>query len=78
MALEQEVSVYHANLPDLLVSEGKYVLIAGAEIGGVFESYEAALEGGYEKYGLEPFLVKKISRAEPIYYFSRDLPACPS
>jgi hypothetical protein len=78
MALDQEVSVYNAHLIDLLLNKGKYVLIAGAEIGGVVESYERALEARYEKYGLEPFLIKQISRAEPIYYFSRDLRACPS
>jgi len=78
MPLEKELSVYDANLIDLLASEGKYVLIAGDQISGTFESYDAALAAGYERYGLEPFLVKQITRAEPIHYFSRDLSACRS
>jgi hypothetical protein len=78
MALEKELSVYEANLPELLANEGKYVLIAGEQISGPFDTYEDALAVGYEKYGLIPFLVKQISHFEPIYYFSRDLSACPS
>ncbi len=70
------LSVYEANLIELLANEGKYVVICGEEIEGAFESYDDALEAGYRKYGLTPFLVKQISRDEPIYYFSRDLPRC--
>jgi hypothetical protein len=76
MPLERELSVYEANLMDLLANEGKYVLIAGDDISGTFDSYEDALTAGYDRYGLEPFLVKQINRAEPILYFTRDLPAC--
>jgi hypothetical protein len=78
MALEREMATYQANLMGLLANEGKYVLIHEDEIGGAFDTYEEALEFGYERYGLIPFLVKKISRVEPIQYFSRDLPRCPS
>jgi hypothetical protein len=78
MALEKELSVYEANLPELLANEGKYVLVSGEQISGPFDTYEDALAVGYEKYGLVPFLVKQISHFEPIYYFSRDLSACPS
>ena len=76
MPLEKELSTYDANLIDLLANAGKYVLISGEKIAGVFETYEEALQAGYEKYDLEPFLVKQINRAEPIYYFSRDLSPC--
>ena len=77
MALEKELSVYNTNLIDLLPSEGKFVVIRGENIAGIsFDTYDDALSFGYEKYGLEPFLVKQVARAEPIHYFSRDLPAC--
>ncbi len=78
MPLEKELSVYETHLIDLLVNEGKFVLIFGEQIDGIFSDYEGALQAGYDKHGLEPFLVKQISRVEPIYYFSRDLSACPS
>ena len=78
MALENELSVYNRHLIDLLAHEGKFTLVCGEEIGGPFETYEAALQAGYERFGLVPFLVKQIRRAEPIHYFSRDLPTCRS
>jgi hypothetical protein len=78
MPLEKELSVYDAHLIELLVNEGKYVVICGDEINGVFDTYDEALSVGYDKYGLTPFLAKQIHRAEPIHYFSRDLPACRS
>ncbi len=78
MALEKELSVYHANLIELLANEGMYVLIRGEDINGPFETYDEALTVGYEKYGLQSFLVKQITQAEPIHYFSRDLPGCRS
>ncbi len=78
MALERELNVYDAHLVELLANEGKYVLICGEEISGAFDSYEQALDAGHGKYGLQPFLVKQINRAEPIHYFSRDLPVCRS
>jgi hypothetical protein len=76
MPLEKEMSVYDSHLIDLLPYEGKYVLISGDLISGTFDSYDAALQAGYDKFGLDPFLVKQINRAEPIHYFSRDLSAC--
>lgn len=78
MALEQESATYQEHLMELLDSEGKYVLIGGAEIVGCFDSYEQALDAGYDRFGLAPFLVKEIRRAEPLLYFSRDLPRCPT
>ncbi len=74
MAFEQELATYHAHLIDLLADEGKFILVKGEEIAGPWESYEDALQAGYERFGLVPFLVKKIQRVEPIQYFSRDLP----
>jgi hypothetical protein len=61
-----------------LTNEGKYVVVHGETIAGPFDTYEDALQAGYDKFGVVPFLVKRISRVEPIQYFSRDLPTCPS
>jgi hypothetical protein len=77
MPFERELSVYKANLIELLANEGKFVVIYGDDIAHVpFETYDDALGYGYETYGLKPFLVKQITRGEPIHYLSRDLPAC--
>lgn len=71
--LEKELETYNQNLHNLLADEGKYVVISGVEIDGIFESYSDALKMGYEKFGVKPFLVKKISATEKISYFTRDL-----
>lgn len=78
MALERELATYHENLMELLASQGKYVLIRDSEIAGCFDSYERALGAGYERFGLASFLVKTIQQAEPLLYFSRDMPRCPA
>lgn len=77
-ALEQELLTYADRLPDLLSKQGKYVLIRGTEIVDTFDSYEDALKVGYAKFGLDPFLVKKISPAEQVLYFSRGFAPCPA
>lgn len=76
MALEKELVTYQARLEDLLAQEGKYVLIHGETVAGTFDTYETALRTGYEKYGLDPFMVKKIEWAETVQNFTRDLPLC--
>ena len=79
MPFEQELEVYNKNLAVLLLSgnEGKFTVIHGQDITGPFDTYEAALEAGYERFGPVPFLVKKIQQVEEELCFSRDLP-CPS
>jgi len=70
--LALELATYRARLPELLASEGKFVLIHGEAFEGVFETREEALEAGLLKHGLTPILVKRIETAEPIRYFTRD------
>lgn len=72
-ALERELETYSKKLPELLSSEGKFVVICGEKIEGIFETYPDALKIGYEKAGMTPFLVKKISGIEQISYFTREI-----
>ena len=74
-SLETELKTYQAQKQTLLRDEGKYVVIHGSEILGVYATYEDALKIGYEKCKLEPFLVKKIEAVEQAHYFTRDLAA---
>ena len=77
--LETELEIYKKNLPNLLGEQGKFVLISGNQIVGIFGTYEDALTIGYEKFGLQPFLVKKISAVEQVQRFTRDLDVpCPT
>lgn len=76
MSLEREMATYKSKLPELKQHEGKFVLIHGDEIAGIFAAYEDALKEGYEKFALEPFLVKQIQSIEQIHYISRFLDPC--
>ena len=73
MNLEKEIETYNRALPNLADQEGKFVVIQGDEVLGVYVSYEDALKVAYEKYGLSAFLVKKIQTIEQVQFFSRDL-----
>jgi hypothetical protein len=74
-ALDRELVTYRRELPNLLADEGKFVLVKGDDLIEKFDTYEDALKVGYEKFKLEPFLVKRISHTEQIAYFTRDLRA---
>lgn len=73
MALEKELETYEAKLEELLSDEGRYVLIHGEKVLGVYTAYEDALRTGYEKLGVTPFLVKRIEASESLHYFTRDI-----
>lgn len=76
MALERELEAFQRELPNLLRDEanrGKYVLIHGDEVRGVWPTVDDALEAGYNAFGLDPFLVKEITDAEKPRYFSRSV-----
>ena len=71
--LELEMKTYKALLPSLLADEGRFAVICGDKLVGIFDAYADALKAGYEHCGVKPFLVKKISSEETIAYFTRDL-----
>ncbi len=71
--LEKEITVYNKQLPSLLKDEGKFVVIYGEDIIGVYSAYDDALKAGYEKALLNPFLVKKIRGTELIAHFTREI-----
>lgn len=64
--LKKELATY-ANLKEgLLAEEGKFAVVFKDELLGVYATYEDALKIGYEKCGLQSFLVKKIQAIELI------------
>jgi hypothetical protein len=80
MNFQRELETYQANLMDLMDNVGEFVVIRDSDIIGPFDAYEKALKEGYDRFGVVPFLVKEIHppAAEPIHYFSRDMPQCTS
>lgn len=71
--LQVELETYEKHRDSLLGKEGKYVLIHGAEIAGLWDTYEDAIQAGYQKFGLGPFLVKQIQGIERVQFFTREL-----
>ena len=71
MALEIELGTYKARLHEWKEHEGKFVLIHGPDVVEFFSSYEDAIKVGYDKFKLEPFLVKQIQTIEMIQFMSR-------
>ena len=76
MALEMELATYRSKLSELQAQSGKFVLVHGQDIVGVYGTYEDALNAGYQKFGLDPFLVKKIQAVEEVQFVTRllDIP----
>lgn len=73
MALELELATYRAHLPAILEHEGKWAVVYGDRIAGIWQTFEDALQAGYGEFGLTPFLVKQIHAVEPILYFTRSI-----
>jgi hypothetical protein len=72
MALEKELETYKAKLQELKQNEGKFVLIQGDKLFGVFTSYEDAMKDGYRQFGPNtPFLVKQVQSMEQAHFISR-------
>lgn len=76
MALEKEFDTYKKKLAELKGQEGKFVLIHGEEVIQTFTSYEDAMKEAYEKFGLDPFLVKRIQAIETVQFVSRLVAPC--
>ena len=77
MALEREVETYRRKLPELLTEKGKYVLIFGDAIEGIFDTHDEAIEAGYQRHLNEAFLVRQIAEKEPVVSTTRNLRPCP-
>lgn len=72
--LGAELETYERHRDELLgKSEGKFALIHGNQIVGIFDSKKDAIEQGYERFGNIPFLVKQIVKVETPQNFVSNL-----
>ena len=70
MALETELATYERLKPELLTDPdkvGKYVLIKGDQVLGIYPTRDEALSIGEERFLFEAFMVKQIVEVEPVY-----------
>lgn len=76
MALEKELETFARELPRLLAKpeqRGQFALVHGDTVDSLWSTLEAGLEAGYDRFGIEPFLVKEVVEREEPQYFSRNL-----
>jgi len=79
MELERELQTYQRELKNYLKEKGKFILIRGDQVVGVWENEEEAVEAGDQLFPLEPFLVKEIQEVEQPRFIPYDIaPKCPS
>jgi hypothetical protein len=72
--LDKELETFEKHKADLVGrAKGKFVLIKGEEIVGVFETQGDAVRQGYERLGNVPFLVKEIAELEYAQNFTSNL-----
>ncbi len=64
-----EWNVYRHEAGHLIAEgyQGKWILIKGEEIIGIWETEAEALDEGYRRYLLQPFLVHQIMTWERVY-----------
>jgi hypothetical protein len=66
MALETEIARYNELLPELLASsEGKFAVIKGRELIGVFDDIDEGYRAALDKYGVTSFLLRPIRPVQP-------------
>lgn len=63
--LDAELRYFNARRTELLHdAPGKFALVKGERLLGVFDSETAAIRQGYETLGNVPFLVKKVTETD--------------
>jgi hypothetical protein len=65
--LKEELFTYKDRLEELLRDEGKYVLIKGREVIGIYADEEEAIRDAAVRFGGEPVLIKQISAKERLF-----------
>jgi len=73
--LQQELDFFEQQRVELFTrAPGKYALVKGAQLIGIFDTELEAIRAGYQRIGNEAFLVKHIVEADvPLYFTSFNL-----
>jgi hypothetical protein len=65
--IEREVRTLERDQTEIMRHAGQFVLIQGDSVVNFFPSYGAAITDGYQRFGLENFLVQEIrTHSRPI------------
>jgi hypothetical protein len=72
--LDTELCTYADHRDELLrTAEGKFVLIRGRAVAGIYATEIEAIDEGYHQFGNVPFLVKEIVAVEQPETFASSL-----
>lgn len=71
MSLEKELETYKQRFSEMKEHEGKFVLIHGDEVVDFFAAYEDAIKAGYQRFNMDPFLVRQVNAVEQILHVTR-------
>ncbi|MGI8854824.1 MAG: hypothetical protein ACR2JW_03655 [Thermomicrobiales bacterium] len=72
--LDTELCTYAEHRDELLrEAEGKFVLIRGRAVAGIYATHMEAVDAGYYQFGNVPFLVKEIVAVEQPETFASSL-----
>jgi hypothetical protein len=65
----KEWAAYRRELPRLLAEglEGRFALVQGDVVDSTWPTFSEAVEAGYERFDLTPFMVHQIWKVEPVY-----------
>ncbi len=71
----RELRTYRRKLPELHAHEGKYAVISGEDIVGLYDTYADAIQTAYDRCPIDRFIVKRVEAVERVFTFSRGLTA---
>jgi hypothetical protein len=65
----KEWAAYKREMPRWLAEgqQGRFVLIKGDEVIGLWDTFREAVDTGRERFGMVPFMVHEIQEWEPVY-----------
>ncbi|MFW6071100.1 MAG: hypothetical protein ACOC86_01800 [Candidatus Bipolaricaulota bacterium] len=68
LTLRNEIKLYESKKEDWVneYGEGKFIAIQGDAVLGPYDSQQKAYEEGLNKFGLQPFLVQRVSKEEQV------------
>jgi hypothetical protein len=66
--LATELATYQRELPRLLTDgeEGRWVLVRGSQVVSTWDTFEDAIQVGYDRFGQTPFLVQQVLTEQPV------------
>jgi hypothetical protein len=76
LTFARELETYKTKLPELPAQDGQFVLIHENTVEGCYDTYGDAMTAGYQAFGLNLFLVKRIEALETPIFITRNV--CPS